>query len=65
MRRRELVLALGGAAIAWPLAAYTQNAMPVIGFLGGDSPGPNAPNVVAFRQGLSEGGYIDGQNVTI
>ena len=42
-----------------------QKAMPVIGFLGSTSPGPSAPFVAAFRQGLSETGYVEGQNVAI
>jgi ABC-type uncharacterized transport system substrate-binding protein len=65
MRRRELMLLLGGAmTAARPLRAQ-QKAMPLIGYLGGGSPGPSAPFVAAFRQGLSETGYIEGQNVAI
>jgi ABC-type uncharacterized transport system substrate-binding protein len=66
MRRRELVLLLGGAAISGPLSARAQQkAMPVIGFLGAASPGPNAPYVGAFHQGLGDTGYVEGQNVAI
>ena len=65
MRRRELMLLLAGAMTAARALRAQQKAMPVIGFLGGGSPGPTAPFVAAFRQGLSETGYVEGQNVAI
>ena len=64
MRRRELLLLGGAMAVVRPLQAQ-QKAMPVIGFLGSTSLDPNAPFTAAFRQGLSEAGYVEGQNVTI
>jgi putative tryptophan/tyrosine transport system substrate-binding protein len=65
MRRRELMLLLGGMMTAPRAPRAQQKAMPVIGFLGVTSSGPTAPYVAAFRQGLSETGYVEGQNVAI
>ena len=63
MRRREFIAALGSAA-AWPLMARAQS-RPVIGFLSSRSPGESTSVVAAFRQGLREGGFIEGQNIEI
>jgi putative tryptophan/tyrosine transport system substrate-binding protein len=66
MIRREFIALASGAAVAWPLAGRTQQkALPVIGILGATSPGPVAADMAAFRQGLDETGYVEGQNVAI
>ena len=66
MKRRELLAGLAVTAAAWPLAVRAQQkAMPVIGWLGMTSPGPYAQFIAAFRQGLSDTGYVEGQNVAI
>ena len=64
--RRELLAALGGAVVTWPLAARAQQpAMPVIGFLSGTSAGAQPHWLAAFRKGLNETGYVEGHNVGV
>ena len=65
MKRRDFFALLGGLAVWSHGARAQQKAMPVIGFLGSGSPGPNSPFLIGFHQGLSESGYIEGRNVTI
>jgi putative ABC transport system substrate-binding protein len=66
MKRREFIALLGGAAVAWPLAARAQQTtMPVVGLLGGVSPESIASYVTAFHRGLKETGYAEGDNLRL
>jgi putative ABC transport system substrate-binding protein len=68
MKRRDFITVLGGAAVAWPLGARAQQTVPITAFVwaGQTSSGRSmAPYVAAFRQGLREVGFVEGQNVTV
>ena len=65
MRRREFITLLGGAAAAWPLGARAQQRLPVIGLLSGFSPAGGAATLEAFRQGLTDTGFVEHQSVGI
>ena len=66
MRRRDFISLIGGATVAWPLAASAQQrAMPMIGFLRDGSAEGSARYVAGFRKGLNEAGYVEGQNVAV
>ena len=66
MNRREAITLLGGAAAAWPLTGRAQQpGMPLVGFLSGRSPVESAYLVSAFREGLRETGYVEGQNLEV
>jgi putative tryptophan/tyrosine transport system substrate-binding protein len=66
VKRREFIALLGGGAVAWPLSARTQQPdPPVIGFLDSETANLFANRLRAFRQGLSETGFVEGQNVAV
>jgi putative ABC transport system substrate-binding protein len=65
LKRRAFITLIGGAAAAWPLAARAQRALALVGYLHSATPGPFVTLTAAFLRGLSDMGYVEGQNVTI
>jgi putative ABC transport system substrate-binding protein len=66
MRRRDVLGLLGGAAVSWPVGAATQQQpLPVIGYLTARAPGDDPHLIAAFREGLKDNGFVEGQNVEI
>jgi len=65
MTRREFITLLGGAAVAWPLAVRAQQPTPIVGLINGRSAQDAVRNVAAFRKGLDDTGYVEGQNVMV
>src|SRR5262245_3701050 len=65
MKRRQFLALAGSVVAAWPVATRAQTAMPVIGFLSSRAPGESAGVVAAFREGLREAGFVEGQNLAI
>jgi putative ABC transport system substrate-binding protein len=66
MMRREFIRLFEGAAVSWPFAVYAQQRpMPVIGFVNAASPGPLRQQIAAFREGLKDSNYVEGQNVAV
>jgi putative tryptophan/tyrosine transport system substrate-binding protein len=65
MRRRDFIQVIAGSAAAWPLAARAQQPAPVVAFVNGGTPEPFARRLAGFRTGLSEAGYVEGQNVVV
>jgi putative tryptophan/tyrosine transport system substrate-binding protein len=65
MKRREFITVIGSVAAIWPLVARAQTPKPVIGFMSGRASEESADLVAAFRQGLTDSGFVDGQNITI
>lgn len=65
MRRREFIVSMAGAIIAWPLAARAQRPMPVVGYLSGATPAGAAHLLAAFKRGLAETGFVEGRNLHV
>jgi putative ABC transport system substrate-binding protein len=65
MRRRDFITLLGGGAVAWPVAGRAQLRIPLVGILAAPAPEPLRDQITAFRQGLSQSGYIEGRDVTV